>query len=75
MDAPRVNGKFMCRRYDASVNRRPFIIGSAMSLLLSVATAVVWVRSYSVNDTLELTIPPHRYEIEAERGQGNRILP
>ncbi|HEY2584691.1 MAG TPA: hypothetical protein VGI81_02875 [Tepidisphaeraceae bacterium] len=37
-------------------------------LLLCVATVALWVRSYWVNDRVELTVPPHLYAIEAERG-------
>jgi hypothetical protein len=49
--------------------RRLFTVLSALSLVLSVATAVMWVRSYRVGDTYVSLDPARAEAMQSARGR------
>lgn len=52
------------------MRRRLFALLSALSLLLCIATAVLWARSYSTSDSL-VWIAPHRYCVRIGANAGH----
>jgi hypothetical protein len=56
-------------RYHPPVRRHLSTLLSAMSLLVCVATGVLWLRSYRVQDRLQYTFPSDIWEVGAVRGK------
>lgn len=57
------------RRYDAAVIRRLFTFASMLSLLLCVATLILWVRSESIRDSCGQQLGTRYWLIRSGRGR------